>query len=176
MKLQLVEGDWKIDQFSDYAGAEVVPCVPNDVTDELVDTAVAWRQARLESVSLESAPEHSLAALRPLAVPGAEFPEYEEFNQFYRDAGEHVEVDVNLGTLMEEAVPGEAYVTVCESADRFDAVDTATGDVLEDVSLDGLFVVELHLIYSQRSWLAAGEAAIDDTSVCAGVQLEHNRV
>lgn len=166
-----VDGAWKVDRFSDFEGNDtLITCVPPDDADELRAAYQAYREAELASIGAAATPELSLDEVAPLVTAEA-LSQLQEFNDGYVDAGEHVAADLDYTLAFTELVmPDVVQAVACEEASRYDAVDNATGETLEDVSLQGIISVDVTMVRQDGDWIVAGSLYNPDSSQrCDGI-------
>lgn len=128
------DGDaWLVDRFEDLEGVALVECIPPQVTEEINEFYVEALPAKWDAVSEASAPEHDLADFNEFLGPN--FGDgVDDFNDWYRNNGAHVNIQVELTLIPYEARPHLIMALSCENPVVAEAVDTATGEAIADVN------------------------------------------
>lgn len=175
-ELAVEDGEWKVDEFTDFHGADTdATCLPDEVADQITDLSVQFSEVRWDTVSEASAPDHAVDPMLPFVTHPNILEDDGEFNGWYEGNGAHLVVEEEIGvTFSDLTLPDVIHAITCGEAVQFDAVDTATGDLIEDVSAGETVTTDLYWVRDGDSWQVDRLLSpAEDPSACDGVQRPH---
>ena len=173
-ELEREDGDWKVARFTDFESPSLVPCLPPQVETEVVNIYLEFVQERADALSESAAPEHDTSTLEPLTTTPM-LDDTDEFNTWYRDNDGHTAIVQDMNAEVRDVnADGEVLLVTCTVSERWDAIDTFSGEVIEDTAEDGMQVHDITMVrHDDDTWRVAASRSASHSGGCDEDDLPH---